>query len=372
MAFTTRYDEILAQVKAVDPLQYGRTRNYLNGAVTRLSPYISRGVISTREVFDTMLAKGIAPAQMESFIKELAWRDYFQQVWIALGDEIQNDIKRPQPDASSKGIPKALLHATTGIEAIDNNIRELQATGYMHNHVRMYTASLACNLARCHWQVPARWMHYYLLDADGASNTLSWQWVAGSFSGKKYYANQENINRYCNTMQSGTFLDQPYESLESMDVPDVLKPIENPEFRTALPECHTPVIDTSLPTYIYNFYNLDCMWDNHITANRILLLEPSFFERYPVCEKTITFILNLSHNIPGIQPFTGEFHELQLHTGNSKIHFKEHPTARHYRGTEHPRAWMFENVKGYYPSFFAYWKQCEKQLKKQFSIKTTA
>jgi deoxyribodipyrimidine photo-lyase len=69
----------------------------------------------------------------------------------------------------------------------------------------MYIASLACNVAQSQWRIPAKWMYYHLLDADWASNALSWQWVAGTNSNKKYFANQNNINKYCFTKANEYF-----------------------------------------------------------------------------------------------------------------------------------------------------------------------
>ncbi len=362
MLFHTAYSDILALVDAIDPIQYGQTRNYLSGAVTRLSPYISREVISTRQVAQAVLAKGYKPREIESFLKELAWRDYFQQVWVAKGSAIDSDLKQAQPDCHNTGIAKAITEAATGIEALDAGISTLQQTGYLHNHLRMYVAATACNLGKSHWRLPAQWMYYYLLDADGASNALSWQWVAGSFSNKKYIANQENINKYCNTQQQHSFLDMPYPQLEKADTPAVLKDLVYPELQTPLPTQQAITVNTNLPTYIYNFYNLDAAWGTQRPANRILLLEPGFFQKYPVSSHTISFVLQLANNIPNIQVHVGEFAELATMLQGSPIHYKEHPTACHYTGTEHPRDWMFEDVQGYFPSFFAYWKKCEKLL----------
>jgi deoxyribodipyrimidine photo-lyase len=361
MLFSTNYQEILAKIDAIDPVSYGQTRNYLNGAVTRLSPYISRGVISTRQVAQHVLSKGYKPEEIESFLKELAWRDYFQRVWIARGDEIDRDLKWPQPKCTNTGLSHALAEASTGIAAIDSGINDLKQKGYIHNHMRMYIASLACNIAGSHWKAPAQWMYYYLLDADWASNALSWQWVAGSFSSKKYVANQENINRYCNSTQRDTFLDVPYESFAALEPPEALGHMAELSLETKLPDVRDLKINEAIPTYIYNFYNLDCSWQDTVDANRILLLEPSFFKRYPVCSRTVDFLLALADNIKNIQVYVGEFAELLSHLGDSTINYKEHPTTAHYRGEEHPREWMFESVSGYYPSFFAYWKKGRKQ-----------
>lgn len=360
--FPTRYSEILQRIDQIDPVQYGKTRNYLDGAVTRLSPYISRGVISTRQVAKAILKKGYAPHTIESFLQELAWRDYFQQVWRVKGDAINTDLKQAQPQVAHPHIPLNIVQAQTGISAIDTGITELYRSGYMHNHVRMYVASIACNIAWSHWLAPAKWMYFHLLDADWASNALSWQWVAGSFSSKKYYANQENINRYCYTHDKNTFLDVDYTDFETMNIPDILKETVELSLSTTLPETPAPVLNKALPTYVYTFYNLDPNWDAEVDANRILLFEPSFFNTYPVSTKTIEFILDLSKNIPNLQIVTGEFTDVFKAINKTTIHFKEHPTNQHFEGTEHRRDWIFEAVQGYYPSFFSYWKQCKKNL----------
>ncbi len=361
--FTTSYQEILKQVDAIDPIQYGKTRNHISGAVTKLSPYISRGVISTKQIAAIVLNKGYKPYAIDSFLKELAWRDYFQQVWIALGDDINKDIKQPQPNVGNASIAKAIMDAATSIEAIDKGINDLYATGYMHNHLRMYVASIVCNISKSHWKLPAQWMYYHLLDADWASNACSWQWVAASFSSKKYYANQENINKYCNTNQHNTFLDIAYENFETLAIPTQLKQIISLELKTILPLQQEIIIDNTVPTFIYNFYNLDCLWHQNESGNRVLLLEPSHFKQYPIATKTIEFIITLANNIKDIQVYVGEFNELVQEYSLTNIYFKEHPTAKHYKGIEESRDWMFKDVTGYHPSFFSYWKKCEKILK---------
>tara|TARA_B110000211_G_scaffold52155_1_gene57482 strand:- start:3806 stop:4933 length:1128 start_codon:yes stop_codon:yes gene_type:complete len=364
--FPISYTEILQRIRKIDPVKYGSTRNYINGSVTYLSPYISRGVISTKFVLSEVLSRGYKPAQIEKFIQELAWRDYWQQVWISKGDAINFDLKHKQVPVSNTSISKTIVEANTGIEAIDKAIKEFYKTGYLHNHLRMYIASIACNISQSHWKVPAQWMYYHLLDGDWASNALSWQWVAGANANKKYVANQDNINKYCFTQQTDTFLDVPYEAFPSLEIPNILKDTPQVELNTPLPEHNSVVIDESLPTCVYNFYNLDPLWKKDISANRILLLEPSHFEKYPVSQKSIDFMIKISEeNIENIQIYVGEFNDLvkQYNKGSEKDFFyKEHPLSDHYEGIKEPREWMFD-VQGYYPSFFAFWKKCKKQLR---------
>jgi deoxyribodipyrimidine photo-lyase len=360
--FPTEYDEILERISSIDPVKYRSSRNYIDGAVSYLSPYISRGVISTKQVLAITLERGYHPKQIEKFIQELAWRDYWQQVWIAKGDDINLDLRNQQSPVVHHEIPTALLEAKTGIVAIDKAIMEFYNTGYLHNHLRMYIAAIACNMGQSYWNYPAKWMYYHLLDGDWASNALSWQWVAGANSNKKYVANQENINRYCHTEQKDTFLDVDYEAFVNMGIPDTLKPTSLKYLTTPLPVQTKIDVDSKLSTCLYNFYNIDPNWKQDIKTNRILLLEPSVFEKHPISQKSLDFMLELSKNIEGVQVYVGEFETLIQEYSLVNIFFKEHPLNTNYKGIEETRDWMFD-VQGYFPSFFGFWKKCKKQLK---------
>lgn len=360
--FTTDYKTILQKIDSVDPVQYGRTRNYIHGAVTYLSPYLSRGVISTKQVLNRLLEKGYQLKQIESVVRELCWRDYFQRV--GQFKDLNKDIRQPQNPVLNDEIPVQILNATTGIQGIDEAIKELYTTGYMHNHCRMYTASLVCNIAKSHWQQPSRWMYYHLLDGDWASNTCSWQWIAGANSNKKYYANQENINKFTNTNQANTYLDTTYEAIEQMETPVQLLITQKFVPEIYLPAPSAIKMDASVPTFIYNYYNLNPLWHKEEPGNRILLIEPEFFSQYPVSKRSMDFMLALCKNISGIQVFTGSFQSFTDIYKVENIYYKEHPLNIGYKGTEEPRDWITDNVTEYYASFFGYWKKVEKELSK--------
>ncbi len=367
--FPISYQQIIERINHINPIEYSKSRNFINGAVTYLSPYISRGVISVKQIMDTVLQKGYKPNQIEKFLQELAWREYFQRVWQHLDDRIWEDIKQPQPNVQHHQMIAEIENATIGIEAIDKEIKHLYNSGYMHNHIRMYTASLACNMAKAHWQQPSKWMYYHLLDGDIASNNCSWQWVAAAFASKKYYFNQENVNKYTFSKQQNTFIDKSYEEIINMPIPDTLKSTNDLLLKTKLPTTNFPDLDLSKSTLIYNSYNVDVMWRKDENVNRILLLEPSHFEKYPVSEKVIQFIIDLSKNINGIKIYSGEISDLLIHYENSSlinkdfIISKEHPAFTYYPGIKDSRDWMFPEVTGYYNSFFSFWKKCEKLLK---------
>lgn len=359
--FPASAEEIQARLARIDPASYGRSRNFLNGAVTYLSPYITAGVISTKQVMLHILEKQPNWKESEKLLQELAWRDYWQQVWMVKGRAIDEDLKRPQPRAERNGVPRAIVEATTGIRAIDEGIRALYQTGYMHNHLRMYVAAICCNVARCHWLEPARWMYYHLLDGDWASNALSWQWVAGSNSIKTYVANQDNINIYCEDDQKGTFLDVDYSAFDGMDIPVVLKELAEIDLKSPLPETQAPEIHRRFPTCVYTIYNLDPKWKKECRANRILLLEPSVLKTYPVSQKRLDFAIAMAQQIEGMQVMVAEFSELHELLGESEVYFKEHPLNRSFTGQQEPRDRMFP-VEGYYKSFFAFWKKYQKHL----------
>jgi len=226
----------------------------------------------------------------------------------------------------------------------------------------MYTASLICNIAKSHWLNPAQWMYYYLLDGDWASNACSWQWVVGANSKKKYFANQENLNKYTNTTQINTFLDKPYPLLETMETPAGLSATELFAPLPELPDMPVLQINNSLPTFIYNYYNLDPLWHKDESGNRILLIEPAVFTKYPVGKKCMDFMFALCSNIQGIQVYVGSFSSLVNIYQLTNIFYKEHPFNKAYEGAREERDWIAKEVTGYYPSFFSYWKKVEMYL----------
>jgi deoxyribodipyrimidine photo-lyase len=147
-----------------------------------------------------------------------------------------------------------------------------------------------------------------------------------------------------------------------MEIPERLLSIVKEKLTTPLPQKVQIDVKSSLPTYIYNWYNLDPKWGSEIEVNRILILEPSAFQHYPISEKSVDFMIQLAKNIEAVQIFVGEFEEFVRIHQPSDIYFKEHPLNTNYTGTEVARDWMFD-VTGYFSSFFGYWKKCKKQLK---------
>ncbi len=221
------------RITLIKPRAYASTRNFLNGAVTRLSPYIAHGFVSLADVAPAIEAKYPAE-ECEKLLMEFGWREFFQHVWRHLGDGVLRDVKPGLHGVSySPDFPADIAEARTGIPVIDGAVRELYATGYLHNHARMWLASYVVHMRKVHWRAGADWMIAHLLDGDFGSNHLSWQWVAGTFSGKPYLFNAENVSKYAPDWNSaGTEIDRSYEALD--DIARGQKTLlPNPKFATS-------------------------------------------------------------------------------------------------------------------------------------------
>jgi deoxyribodipyrimidine photo-lyase len=167
--------------------------------VSALSPYIRHRLVTEEEVLQTVLVKH-TPAAAEKFIQEVFWRTYFKghletrpTIWTNYRTALQN-LKLKS--ALSVNYDTA-VSARTGIECFDAWVLELVDHGYLHNHTRMWFASIWIFTLRLPWELGADFMYRHLLDGDPASNTLSWRWVAGLHTkGKTYLARADNIETY--------------------------------------------------------------------------------------------------------------------------------------------------------------------------------
>ena len=209
----------LARVAAVRPADYARSRGALDGAVTRLSPYLTHGVLSLPQVLAGVAARHRLDVR-HKFVFELGWREFFRHVWQHRGDAILaslHDGVLPE-DAYAPDLPVDVREGRTGVPVIDEAVRTLYTTGYLHNHARMWLASYLVHLRKVHWRAGADWLVAHLLDGDLASNHLSWQWVAGTGSSKPYLFNADNVERHAPAAwhSPGTVIDQSYEALDAI------------------------------------------------------------------------------------------------------------------------------------------------------------
>ena len=213
--------EALRRLHAYDPASYGRTRNHIEGSVSQLSPYLRHGMLSLIEVRDHLRSKfPNDPARLEEFLRQLAWRDFFEKVLGWYGHGIDEDLEEPKHGvARSSRIPLDVLSGDTGLPCIDGMLSDLFDQGYLHNHARLWFAAYLCHFRGVRWQEGARLFRQHLYDGDIASNSASWQWVEGTFASKPYFMNKDNIanfsgGKWCNSCKVKCPFDADYPTLQ--------------------------------------------------------------------------------------------------------------------------------------------------------------
>jgi deoxyribodipyrimidine photo-lyase len=213
--------EALRRLRAYDPVSYGRSRNFLDAAVSRLSPYLRHGMISAVEVRDHL--KATFPndsGRLEEFLRQLAWRDFFEKVLAWYGHGLDEDLEESKHGvARSARVPLDVIRGETGLPCIDGLLAELFANGYLHNHARLWFAAYLCHFRGVRWQEGAKLFRQFLYDGDIASNSSSWQWVESTFASKPYFMNKENIatfsrGQWCNTCRVSCPFDADYPALQ--------------------------------------------------------------------------------------------------------------------------------------------------------------
>ena len=180
--------------------RYAKERNFVvadHGNVSRLSAAIQHRLISQQEVINAVLE--FHPlSTVEKFIQEVLWRSYWKG-WLEMRPMVWIDFLHKVSEFSEAEIERAdrVASGNSGCAVMDEFARELIDTGYLHNHARMWWASFWIHQQRLPWQLGAKHFMKHLLDADAASNTLSWRWVAGLHTaGKSYLVRRDNIERY--------------------------------------------------------------------------------------------------------------------------------------------------------------------------------
>jgi deoxyribodipyrimidine photo-lyase len=187
---------------------YARSRNFDFGPASRhnvscLSPWLRHRLIEETTVVAASLSRH-SLADAEKFVQEVFWRTYFKgwleqrpAVWTRYCDDVADLHAQLQHQRPLRERYIQALAARTGIDCFDAWVTELQSRGYLHNHARMWFASIWIFTLQLPWQLGADFFYRELLDADPASNTLSWRWVAGLHTrGKHYLARADNIARY--------------------------------------------------------------------------------------------------------------------------------------------------------------------------------
>lgn len=184
---------------------YAARRNHAVDAptVSGLSPHLRRRMVTEREVLARVLARH-DETTAEKFIDEVFWRAHFKgrlegqpEIWTRYRASLAQDQAALARDTELAGRYAEAVSGRTGIDAFDAWVAALETTGYLHNHARMWFASIWTHTLGLPWALGAAFLYARLLDGDPAANTLSWRWVVGLHTpGKTYLARTDNITRY--------------------------------------------------------------------------------------------------------------------------------------------------------------------------------
>jgi deoxyribodipyrimidine photo-lyase len=208
----------LEALRAFNAEGYAR-RNFVNAPTSRLSPYLRHGMISMLEVA-AHIRQHTRGKERREFLKQLAWREFFNLVLEQEGEGVLENLEEPKYAVRwRETLPEDVREAETGLPCVDAWVSRLIGTGYLHNHERLWFAAYLTHWRKIHWKAGYAFFREHLLDGDIASNALSWQWVASTFSSKPYFMNQENIQKYsgeayCSGCEAKCPFRASYEMLE--------------------------------------------------------------------------------------------------------------------------------------------------------------
>jgi len=175
--------------------------------VSCLSPYISHRLITEYEVAKIVLAK-FPYQKVEKYIQEIFWRVYWKG-WLELRPQVWTDFIEDLKGLKEDDNYKKAINGETEIECFNDWVKELKENNYLHNHTRMWFASIWIFTLNLPWQKGAEFFMKHLFDGDAASNTLSWRWVAGlQTKGKHYVAQSWNISKFTNNKYKNVKLNE--------------------------------------------------------------------------------------------------------------------------------------------------------------------
>ncbi len=175
--------------------------------VSCLSPYISHRLITEYEVAKIVLAK-FPYQKVEKYIQEIFWRVYWKG-WLELRPQVWSDFTEDLKTLKEDDNYKKAINGETQIKCFNDWVNELKENNYLHNHTRMWFASIWIFTLNLPWQKGAEFFMKHLFDGDAASNTLSWRWVAGlQTKGKHYVAQAWNISKFTNNKYQNVKLNE--------------------------------------------------------------------------------------------------------------------------------------------------------------------
>ena len=355
-------------------LDYSKLRNFDFGPEKRsnvscLSPYITHGIITEKEVIQKSLNK-FSFSKNEKFIQEVLWRTYWKG-WLELRPNVWTDylVELNQIKSEFKNNKDYLsaIEGKTKIECFNEWVKELKENNYLHNHTRMWFASIWIFTLELPWQLGAELFMQHLYDGDAASNTLGWRWVAGvQTQGKHYLASEWNIKKFTNNRFNNIKLNENAPPKVSEKTYSIVKQnFANPQ---DIDQNNLLVFENNLSLETTDFKNnkfKKVYLVSNKNENRSIKLSEKVikFKSHLIkdqeqriknqsieCEiKDISEVKNIGENIVGLYPTVGENLDY-LNSNNIKLNFL-------YRKLDQ-YSWQycnkgFFNFKNYIPKIIA-------------------
>ena len=281
--------------------EYSKLRNFDFGPNTRsnvslLSPYISHGILHEKEIINNSLKK-FPFIKIEKFIQEILWRIYWKG-WLELRPKVWldyiEDLTRLKKEYIENKNYLAAIEGKTKIECFNSWVNELKNHNYLHNHARMWFASIWIFTLGLPWQLGADFFMKYLLDGDCSSNTLSWRWVAGiQTKGKNYIATEWNIKKFTNDRFNNIELNEnPSPIIDNRNYS-----IENNSFSNT-----NFLKNQNLLVFDNNFYFEKSDFDYQLFKNIYFVLNTNDTRKTKLNEKVLNFKKSLANNQIDLKP----------------------------------------------------------------------
>lgn len=316
------------KLNSVDVVAYARNHHFLNGAVTHLSPYLRHGCLSLNETF--FFIKNRFGLEAQTLLTALASRDYWRQVWYEKGDAIYSEIEPPKVAIGYAALTDAVRQGKTGLPCMDAFVNDLLATGYVHHHARMWLASYIVHHLKIDWRAAADWFEHHLLDGDIASNHLSWQWLASTFSSKPYYFNKESLSRYtgeryCANCKAICPFDDSYEALSERLFNQTLTPTAK-QYPIKLSPMTVPSSFKTIAVYVHD----EMLSGAHDLLKRpfpkMFVFDPQLYGDWSL--NRLQFVADCLSEMNGVEVWLGDTYEVLMDRGVGQVITQDTPNKK--------------------------------------------
>ena len=292
-----------SRAKAVDKLNtfveqnlsdYSKLRNFDFGPSNRsnvscLSPYITHGIINELEVINKSLKK-FSFAKNEKFIQEVLWRVYWKG-WLELRPDVWSDylieLDKIKKEFKNNQSYLDAIEGKTNVDCFNQWVSELKENNYLHNHTRMWFASIWIFTLELPWQLGAEFFMQHLYDGDAASNTLGWRWVAGiQTQGKHYLVSEWNINKFTNNR------------FKNIKLSENAKPISNDKIYSVINKSfkNSEILEDKTLLIFENNMTFELSDFKEHKFKKILLVSNNTDRTIKLSEKVLKFKANLLEN----------------------------------------------------------------------------